>query len=179
MKKTILSLIISCVFTTAFCQKAIDISASISPAFPIGALSDYVGGGFGFIGAIQTDTKKNITLGGELVFHVLSDDGYSSNSFLGVSAYANHYFNSKYSVGRALLKPYVGLGLGIYQSKYSDYSYGDDPSQTGLVFSPRVGMRMDIDKLFLAGEGRLHLSTGYADSYVPILITIGYRIGGQ
>lgn len=179
MKKVILSLFISWIFTTAFCQKAIDISASISPAFPIGALSDYVGGGFGFIGAIQTDTKKNITLGGELVFHLLSDDGYSSNSFLGVSAYANHYFNSKYSIGRAPLKPYVGLGVGIYHSKYSDYFYGDDPSQTGLMFSPRVGLRMEIDKLFLAGEGRLHLSTGYADSYVPILITIGYRIGGQ
>lgn len=179
MKKVILFLFISCILSTAFCQKAIDISASISPAFPIGALSDYVGGGFGFVGAIQTDTKKNITLGGELAFHVLSDDGYSSNSFFSVSAYALRYFNSKYMIGRAPLKPYVGLGLGIYQSKYSDYFFGDDPSQTGLVFSPRVGMRMDVDRLFLAGEGRLHLSTGYADSYVPILITIGYRIGGQ
>lgn len=179
MKKIILSICTFCILTTSVAQQAIDISASISPAFPIGALSDYVGGGFGFIGAIQTDTKKHITLGGELVFHVLSDDGYSSNSFLGVSAYANHYFNSKYLIGRAPLKPYIGLGVGIYRSKYTDYFYGDDPSQTGLMFSPRVGIRMDVDRLFLAGEGRLHLSTGFADSYVPILITIGYRIGGQ
>lgn len=178
MRKIVLSLLISITLNTGFCQKVIDISASISPAFPIGALSDYVGGGFGFIGGIQTELKQSITIGGELALHGLTDE-YNSNGFLSVSAYALRYFSSKYSLGRAPLKPYIGLGLGLYRSQYSDYFYGDDPAQTGVVFSPRFGIRMDIDKYFLAGEGRLHLSTGYADSYIPILITFGYKFGGQ
>lgn len=178
MRKIFLFLIISITLNTGFCQKVIDVSASISPAFPIGALSDYVGGGFGFIGGIQTELKNNITIGGELALHGLTDE-YNTNGFFGVSAYALRYFNSKYSLGKAPLKPYIGLGLGLYRSQYSDYFYGDDPPQTGVVFSPRFGIRMDIDRYFLAGEGRVHLSTGYADSYIPILITFGYRFGGQ
>ena len=179
MKKIILSLVISFILTTVYCQKVIDVSASISPAFPIGALSDYVGGGFGLLAGIQTEIKKNLAVGGEIGFHKLSDDGYSENSFLAGSLYALKYFDSKYVLGKAPLRPYIGLGLGLYRSQYRDYFYGDDPSQGGVVFSPRFGIRMDTDRVFLKGEGRLHLSTGYADSFVPLLITFGYRLSGN
>ncbi|MBA4850509.1 hypothetical protein [Emticicia sp. BO119] len=179
MKKIVLSLLTSFILNTGFCQKVMDISASISPAFPIGALSDYVGGGFGLLGDFQTELKKNLAVGGELAFHKLSEEGYSQNTFFTVSAYALKYFTINYSLGRAPLRPYIGLGLGLYRSQYSDYFFGDDPSQSGIVFSPRFGLRMDVDRLFLTGEGRLHLSTGYADSYVPILITFGYRLYGK
>jgi hypothetical protein len=178
MNKIFLCILTVFTLNVGLCQKAVDISASISPAFPIGALSDYVGGGFGLLGGIQTHLKKNTTAGGEIAFHNLGD-GYSNNTFFSVSAYALQYFNIKYSLGRFPLRPYIGLGLGLYRSRYSDYFYGDDPSHTGIVFSPRLGLRVDVDKLFLAGEGRFHVSTGYADSYVPLLITVGYRMSGK
>jgi hypothetical protein len=178
MKKILLSLLAVCTLTPVYCQKPIDISASISPAFPVGDLSDYVGGGFGLFANLQTVLKKNKVIGGEISFHRLSD-GYNDNTFITLSAYGLYYFNSNYSLGRMPLKPYGGLGIGIYQSRYSDYFYGDDPRKTGLVFSPRLGIRVDADKVFLTGEARLHLSTGYADSYVPLVITIGYRLVGN
>lgn len=174
MKKIYVVLLILFSYTTAYSQRVYEASLGLSPAIPIGALSDYVKGGWGFNLGVQTEIKGNIKGGGEVSFHKLRD-GYDYNSFFSISGFVNTYFDTNYKIEEMPIKPYLGIGLGLYQSQYYDYFFGEDPSAYGVVISPRGGIRLDLDKLYIAGEGRLHIATGYADSYLPLVLHIGFK----
>lgn len=174
MKKVYVVVLFILSSTMAYSQRSYEASLGLSPAFPIGELSDYVKSGLGFNLAVQTGLKDRLKAGVELSFHKLKDN-YDYNSFLSVSGYLNNYFDSNYKIDQITVLPYLGLGLGLYSSQYYNDFFGEEPSTTGLVLSPRAGIRLDLEKVYLTGEGRLHIGTGNASSFLPLVLGIGVK----
>lgn len=178
MKKLFLAaIIVVAMGTGAFAQSQNYKAFKVDLGFLYGMApgSDLYGGGAGFYFEPKYNVTDNIAAGLRIEFAVMgAADALGEN--VSVSALGSYLATGDYYVGTEGVRPYGGLGLGVYNVGQASLDNGTDvgvEAGTKFGFAPRVGIllghfRTGLEYNLVTGiEGANYLSW-----------KLGFEIGG-
>ncbi len=179
VRKIILGMVFMLVSTTIFAQsenyKAFKVDLGVLYGLPSG---DIYSSGIGFYLEPKYNVSDDIALGLRLEWAVLgAGDALGDAS---ISALSSYLLTGDYSFGEGTVRPYVGLGMGLYSfgSISVDFGTGSGSLDMGTKFglSPRAGVVLGHFKVGLDYNLITGLEEGVKANYLAL--KVGFVIGG-